>query len=54
MRCAQLWATRFDHQKVMQMTGQRDRQTDGQTDGHISLTGPHWGPPDPRWVINAS
>ena len=55
MCCAQLWAARFDRQKATGTTRQRDRQRDRdterqrhrQTDGHISSTGPHWGPLDP-------
>ena len=37
-------------QKVTQANGQRDKDTEG----HISLTGPHWGPLDYSVGINAS
>ena len=40
MLCTQLQAACSDRQKAARTTGR--------TDGHISLTGPHWGPPDPN------
>ena len=55
MRYTQLRAAHFDRQKATRTTGERDRETERETERrrerqrhrHISLTGPHRGPPDP-------
>ena len=38
----------------MRTTRQRERETDGQTYGHIRSNGPHWGPSEPSVGINTS
>ena len=57
MCCAQLRSAQMIAKK-MQMTRQRDRETDRemeiQTDRHIISTGPHWGPEDPSVGISSS